>query len=161
MAEGTWVQHIIGTTISRIKMVEIADINGDGRQDVVVSEEANPANVYWFEAPLDPVNGTWIRHTVATGLAEVDSMSVSDMDHDGHLDIVLGEIFGSKRVIIYQNANAGSGWGSSWVSHVVSSGKESHNGTRLIDLNGDGKLDIVSIAYWIYQDMHIWRNDNH
>lgn len=154
-----WVRHVIGTTANQIKMVEIADINGDGRPDVVVSEEANPANLYWFEAPPDPTSGNWVRHTVATGLAEIDSMSVADIDHDGHADIIVGEIFGSKRIIVYQNTHAASGWGSSWVAHVVDSGKESHNGARVIDLNGDGNLDIVSIAYFAYQNLHIWRND--
>jgi hypothetical protein len=86
-------------------------------------------------------------------------MSVADIDHDGHPDIVVGEIFGSKRLIAYQNAHTASGWGSSWVAHVVDSGKESHNGARLVDLNGDGNLDIVSIAFFAYQDLHIWRSD--
>jgi hypothetical protein len=41
---------------------------------------------------------------------------------------------------------------------VVDSGKESHLGARLVDLNRDGLLDIVSIAYDNFQTLHLWRN---
>jgi len=153
-----WVQHFVGNTDLTIKMVEIADINGDGRLDIVATEEANPSNIYWFEAPPTPT-GTWVRHTVATGLAEVDSLSGVDMNQDGHPDIVIGEIFGSKRLIVYENGNGGGGCGSSWTEHVVDSGKESHNGARAVDLDANGTFDIISIAYFTYQDLHIWRND--
>jgi len=151
----TWVRRAIGNTNATAKMIEVADVNGDGRLDVIVTEEARPASVYWFEAPADPANGTWIRHTVATGLEELDSMSGIDMNNDGKPDIIVGEIFGAQRVIIYENVNNGA----SWTVHVVDSGKESHNGARVVDLNNDGRLDIVSIAYNSYAFLHVWRND--
>ncbi|MBK7549799.1 MAG: hypothetical protein IPI20_19235 [Rhodoferax sp.] len=50
-------------------------------------------------------------------------------------------------------------WGQTWTDTVVDTGKESHLGARLVDLNGDGTLDIVSIAYDAFQNLHIWRND--
>ncbi len=151
----TWVRRIIGNTNASAKMIEVADVNGDGRLDVIVTEEARPASVYWFEAPADPANGTWIRHTVATGLEELDSMSGIDMNNDGKPDIIVGEIFGAQRVIVFENVNNGA----SWTSHVVGSGMESHNGARAADLDNDGRLDIVSIAYNSYGYLHVWRND--
>ena len=42
---------------------------------------------------------------------------------------------------------------------VVDTGKESHLGTRLVGLNGEGALDIVGIASDAYQNLHVWRND--
>lgn len=155
-ATAAWTKRVIGNTVATAKMIEVADINGDGRLDVIVTEEARPAGVYWFEAPTDPINGTWTRHTVATGLDEVDSMSGLDMNHDGKPDIVIGEIFGAKRVIVYENQNNGA----SWTPHTVSTGRESHNGARAVDLNNNGNMDIVSIAYFEFANMHVWRNDS-
>jgi hypothetical protein len=42
----------------------------------------------------------------------------------------------------------------------VDEGKESHEGTRLFDLDDDGDLDIVSIAYDAPEQIHLWRNDS-
>ncbi len=49
--------------------------------------------------------------------------------------------------------------GTSWISHQVDLGKESHLGTRVADLDGDGDFDIVSIAWDNFQFLHVWRND--
>lgn len=136
----------------------IADINGDGRNDIVVTEEMGPAvpeaNTYWFEQPANPTAPEWPRHTVATQFT-TNAMDVADIDRDGDPDIITGEHRGTKKVIIWENP----GDGSSWTPHLVSEGKESHLGARVVDLDGDGDLDIVSICWDAFQDLHLWRND--
>jgi hypothetical protein len=42
---------------------------------------------------------------------------------------------------------------------VVSTDKESHLGTRVDDMDGDGDLEIISIGWNEYQYLHVWRND--
>ncbi len=43
--------------------------------------------------------------------------------------------------------------------HVIDRGKESHLGTLLFDLDGDGDLDMLSVAWDEYRFLHLWRND--
>lgn len=38
----------------------VGDINGDGRPDILRPDA-------WFEAPVDPRKGTWIKHVIAVG----------------------------------------------------------------------------------------------
>jgi hypothetical protein len=45
-----------------------------------------------------------------------------------------------------------------WTPHPVDAGKESHLGTRAIDLDGDGDLDLVSIAWDDAGSLHLWQN---
>ena len=46
------------------------------------------------------------------------------------------------------------------VPHVIGSGRESHLGVLPHDFDGDGDLDVVSIAYNDDRQIHLWRNDN-
>jgi hypothetical protein len=134
----------------------VADINGDGRLDVVVSTEngkASGAATYWFQAPVDPTATTWTRRTIATQ-GSTNSMSVASTGRSG-IEVVTGEHKGQLRVRIWKSSDGGE----TWTDSIVDAGKESHLGTRLVDINGDGALDIVSIAYDAYSDLHIWRND--
>lgn len=152
-----WTRHFVGNTINMAKMIEVADVNGDGRLDVVATDsEAKLCHVFWFEAPIDPRNGEWKRHLIAGGYNGLDSLSVADLNRDGRPDVAIGETKGLHRLVIFENLNAGA----SWTERLIDQGKESHKGALAVDLDGDGDLDLVSIAYFGYQDLHVWRNDN-
>jgi hypothetical protein len=77
------------------------------------------------------------------------------MDKDGDIDIITAEHRGTKELQIWENVNNAS----SWVKHIISSGKENHLGAQLADLDNDGDLDIIGIAWDEYQYLHLWRND--
>jgi hypothetical protein len=152
-----WEKHPVGNTINMSKMIEVADVNGNGRLDVVATDSENPdSGLFWFEAPRDPIKGKWIRHDIDKGYNGLDSLSVADMNGSGRPDIVVGETKDQLRLVIYENV----GGGKSWKTHQVDQGKESHKGANAVDLDGDGDLDLVSISYFGYQDLHVWRNDN-
>jgi FG-GAP-like repeat len=153
-----WARHPVGVTINQAKMFELADVNGDGRLDVVATDsEAKDCHVFWFEAPADPIGGEWTRQEVGQGgYNGLDSLSVADMNRDGQPDVVIGETKDQHRLVVYENV----GGGKSWNEHLLDKGKESHKGALAVDLDGDGDLDIVSIAYFTFKDLHVWRNDN-
>lgn len=156
--QSSWVRHVIGEAIERPDRVELADMNGDQRMDAVWTEELYPglepeARLYWFEAPADPKQGEWTRHTIVQQYT-MNNLDVADMDRDGDMDIITGEHKGPLRVQVWENHGNGV-----FSPHEVGRGKESHLGTRSVDLDGDGDLDVVSLGWVDYQSIHLWRND--
>jgi len=155
---GDWPTFVLGkVTEGEPDRVDLADVNGDGRLDAVVSLE-NGTDVLWFEAPADPT-GSWKRHTVGKVAGQGFSMDTADLDMDGDPDIVIGEHRGKEvnRVVIFEN----KGKGASWSMRVIDSGPKSqidhHDGSQTVDLDGDGDLDIISIGWynpkvWIFEN---------
>lgn len=157
--QANWTKHEIGQTTYAPDRLAVADLNRDRRIDIIVSEENEgkqpDAHVYWFEQPANSQSSNWQRHLITTQYT-TNSMDIADMDRDGAIDIITGEHRGTKKVAIWQNLDNGD----RWMEQVVDRGKESHLGTRVMDLDGDGDLEIVSIAWDEYPYLHLWRNDN-
>lgn len=156
---GNWPFITILEAGSNGEWISSGDINGDGRPDLVVTEELWPgmepdASMYWFEAPEDPAFWNWTRHTIVTRYS-MNNLDVADTDRDGDIDIVTCEHKGpAEELQVWENDGSGN-----FILHVIDRGKESHAGARLSDLDQDGDKDIVSIAWNDFEYLHVWRND--
>lgn len=153
---GNWKRHHIGEVENTADHLAITDFNSDGICEVLVTEgkwpQAYPAGIYLFTAPGKNVfDILWNKKLIATQYS-TNSLEVADMDKDGDLDFVTGEHKGPCRLQVWENKGA-----LNFSCHVIDSLKESHNGTRLLDIEGDGDLDIASSG-WYDKSVHLWIN---
>lgn len=150
-----WRRHALGRTQFATDRVEAADLDGDGRPEVVVAEERYPglepdASLYiYFQRDTG-----WQRQTVVTQFS-MNNLALVDMDLDGDTDILTSEHKG-EALSLQLWKNDGTGY---FERQEIDRGKESHLGTQPYDLDGDGDLDIVSIGWDQHQYVHLWRND--
>jgi hypothetical protein len=166
--KGPWKMRVAGEGRPWMDRVALADLNGDGRPDIVATEERQDwkpdALIYWFEAPADPKTEEWKRHIVARHRS-INSMDVADFDEDGRMDIVVAEHTDQKSdgaqdnlTVIYLNRDGGR----DWLPHVVERGPHSsHLGARVVDLDKDGVPEIVSIGWSQYRRVHLWKKVSH
>ncbi|MEW6681763.1 MAG: VCBS repeat-containing protein [Nitrospirota bacterium] len=169
---GKWRMHVAGRLIdpSRtfLDRIALADLNSDGKLDIIATEERQDwelaAHLYWFESPADSTKtGEWKRHIIGRHRS-LNSMDTADIDGDGAIDIVAAEHTDQKEeaaddnlTLVYLNRNRGR----NWIPHVVERGPHSsHLGARLVDLNNDGVLEIVSMGWSQYQFVHLWKKAN-
>lgn len=156
---GVWTAHRFASWHPNAT-VQIADINGDKRLDVVLSPSELKGQfdkISWFEASSDPRNNNWPEHIIADRVeCVIHGLAAADMNGDGAIDVVAAEMHqGSDpdEVGVYVNqAN-----GTSWKKQVIST-KGSHF-IRVADIGNDGDMDIMG-ANWSssYQPIELWEN---
>lgn len=155
---GRWQPLELYTTKANPDRNRLADINGDGRLDAVVGYEAvnKPGLVAWYTQGADPT-APWTETTIATVTGPM-SLDVADLDEDGDLDLVVGEHQLAKpaTAALYVLENR-DGQGRAWRQHLVYRGDEHHDGAQLVDIDGDGDLDIISIG-WGHQGVLLYEN---
>jgi len=154
---GTWTEHVIGT--GGAKAVRFADVNGDGRLDVILTVETDPSPVRWLEQPVNPKSGNWPSHTIAT-TSMCLCLGAGDFDHDGKIEVLTGEATGSMRVQIWDSDNNGVSWTPYLVSDINAANLQTHLGCVVADFDGDGDIDIATGSYYNGDKFWIWRTNS-
>lgn len=110
-----WPRHTIDNTSRGADGVRLADINGDGFQDVVTGwEEGGVVRVYVHPGPAH-VREPWPRQTVGKAPSPEDAFAV-DLDDDGRLEVVSCHEGQKRSVIFHTQSNSGD-----WISQPIDS----------------------------------------
>jgi hypothetical protein len=125
------------------------DVNHDGWPDLVVIGFPGTEAV-WYENPKNK-DGYWKKHAVMPGmLVGKESPNFVDVDGDGQIDILCGDIKAQQMVWLSAPRKKGD---TAWTRYPIS-GKAAPgtwifaHGLGLGDVNGDGRKDIIIKDGW-------------
>jgi gliding motility-associated-like protein len=123
--------------------VVLADMNLDGRPDIVVSNSATNL-LYIFENQLTAstiLASQFTRHDILAGAATL-ALDVADLNGDSYPEIIAGRSLSDSRLIILKNpANGSLVFGGA--TSVTIGGSNIINDIATADFNNDGRTDIV------------------
>jgi len=118
--------------------VVIADVNGDGKPDLVIADFGSVGVV------LGNGDGTFQPEALfASGGQDVAAVAVGDLNGDGKLDIVAANLETNTIGVLL-----GNGDGTFQPVQTYSSGGSTPFAIAVADLNGDGKLDVIVNNLW-------------
>ena len=162
-----WPQLILPMTKDRGSFIRVflADLNGDNRPEAIAANKgaqrpgvkdfmrSHPVSIYSVTGdPLDEAN--W-REIILGKYSVPQNAEPVDLDDDGDLDIVIGSR-GEERIAWFENLGD-----KVFKEHAIGTiGSHAHGfNMDYSDMNGDGRLDIVSLTArgvaWFQQPKNI------
>ena len=148
--ESSFKRHIItkGGTDGRPHYLDFADVNGDGRGDVLLGDSKG-GTFTWWEQGTDP-NQPWTKHLIAQDDGATN-IRTADVNRDGRLDVV-GSCGHGKGVFWFE--------GPAWKKHLIDTELASPHALAVGDFDADGDVDVAAASYITFV-VRWYENDGH
>ena len=139
-APPVWTARTVSSACDKVGQVQAVDLDGDGDVDVLAACEGDDA-VKWYQSSgaSPPV---WTTRTVSA-VSNTQGVFAVDLDGDGDRDVVAASEGGGNAVYWYESNGASP---PVFTSRTVGAGLSNAVAVYAIDINGDGKVDVLSAS---------------
>ncbi|MCK4783764.1 MAG: VCBS repeat-containing protein [Desulfobacteraceae bacterium] len=134
----------------------ILDVDKDGVKDFIIGSRVTGPSVLWFRRITDG----WTRYVIDNTFLPIEAGGAYyDIDGDGDLDIVFGADIQSNEIWCWENPYPDYSPNTTWTRRLIknSGSNKHHDGARLVDIDGDGDFDIISIG-WSHNRVLLYEN---
>jgi hypothetical protein len=111
------------------------DINGDGRPDLVIDKG-------WLECPVKPFAQPWVLHAEFNVVQASVPMLVTDVNHDGLNDIIIGQ--GHNYGLDWYEQRLDKAKNRTWIKHSIDPYNSQYHTMALVDIDNDGELELIT-----------------
>ena len=144
-----WTFHPVDFQPDCADMV-VYDVDGDGDNDVITSS-AHDYGIWWFE---QLPGGKFEKHEICKTFSQTHAIRLADINGDGIMDFVTGKRYFAHNgkdpgafepaLLVWFEIQRPEKGKVQFVQHTID--EDSGIGTQfeVVDINGDGKLDIVT-----------------
>ncbi len=132
-----WKRNVFDAELTAVHDVTVADVDGDGRKDVITMSDRN--DLRWYRIARDPEK-PWEKQSVTPPVHA--GLSAGDLDGDGDVDIIRSTIW-------MENLGKGKKWkehqfcGIPWADRKEIAFYYMATKSCPADINKDGRMDIV------------------
>lgn len=135
-----WKKHVISGeegipgTHQYTHGLGVADVNRDGRPDVMITKG-------WWEAPEDPTEEKWTFHPVDWG-EDCSQMYLYDVNGDGNGDLISSSAHDYG--IWWHEQKIQPDGSVQWIRHLIDRSFSQSHSLMMVDINGDGNRDLIT-----------------
>lgn len=140
---GEWTRHTLSSENGlHLLGGVLGDVNGNGREDLIVGQAFSGSDVYWFERPADP-RDQWTKRLIADDFSKYHDLAFGDVDNDGEPEIV-GTSQESETVFYYDVPDDPTR--SPWPDDCLTVIAEETNveGLSIVDIDDDGDNELIA-----------------
>ena len=139
-----WVTEPFPQTKGRDRwmIADAAQIDGRHGVDLLIGGKSD--SLYWLAAPASPRNlADWTMHRISNMGGWTMGLKAVDLNRDGHIDLVVGIRNQNPGLKWFENPGPDRVSADDWISHEIGS-PTSTGFIEVIDLDGDGRLDVLA-----------------
>ena len=115
----------------------IADVNGNGRNDIIIGGKVGPPNLFWYENP------SWVRHDMAAAPGLEAGGVVLDLTGTGRPDVIAGQQYGGNELYWFENPDDPTG---QWKRWLIEDRFAKYHDQAIGDVDNDGRPELLFLS---------------